>query len=58
MSESRLDSDKIVRGYHGFTYDSTGTCVFAPRQLRVPRTAPVPSLPCGGTGFLCLGVDR
>ena len=41
LSESRLDGDKIVCGYHGFTYDSAGTCVFVPGQKRIPRTARV-----------------
>ena len=42
---SRLDGDKIVCGYHGFTYDTTGTCVYVPGQKRVPRTARVASYP-------------
>jgi len=41
LSESRLDGDTIVCGYHGFTYDSAGTCVFVPGQKRIPRTARV-----------------
>jgi phenylpropionate dioxygenase-like ring-hydroxylating dioxygenase large terminal subunit len=45
LSESRLDGDKIVCGYHGFTYDTGGTCVFVPSQQRIPRTARVPSYP-------------
>ncbi|MFI5607917.1 Rieske 2Fe-2S domain-containing protein [Amycolatopsis sp. NPDC051903] len=45
LSESRLDGDKIVCGYHGFTYDSAGSCVFVPGQARIPRTARVPSYP-------------
>ncbi|RSM86265.1 aromatic ring-hydroxylating dioxygenase subunit alpha [Kibdelosporangium aridum] len=45
LSEGRLDADTIVCGYHGFTYDSTGTCVFVPGQTRVPRTARVSSYP-------------
>jgi phenylpropionate dioxygenase-like ring-hydroxylating dioxygenase large terminal subunit len=45
LSESRLDGDRIVCGYHGFTYDSTGTCVFVPGQKRIPRTARVASYP-------------
>ena len=36
---SRLDGDKVVCGYHGFTYGSDGGCVFVPGQARVPRTA-------------------
>ncbi|MDG4808786.1 aromatic ring-hydroxylating dioxygenase subunit alpha [Micromonospora sp. WMMD1120] len=45
LSESRLDGDTIVCGYHGFTYDPTGACVFVPGQQRIPRTARVASYP-------------
>ncbi|HEY0359512.1 MAG TPA: Rieske 2Fe-2S domain-containing protein, partial [Mycobacteriales bacterium] len=27
LSESRLDGDNVVCGYHGFTYDQAGSCV-------------------------------
>ncbi|GAA2877197.1 aromatic ring-hydroxylating dioxygenase subunit alpha [Pseudonocardia halophobica] len=36
---SRLVDDKVVCGYHGFTYGSDGKCVAVPGQTRVPRTA-------------------
>ena len=39
--ESRLDGDRIVCGYHGFTYDADGGCVSVPGQQRIPRTARV-----------------
>ncbi|MGI6871641.1 MULTISPECIES: aromatic ring-hydroxylating dioxygenase subunit alpha [Amycolatopsis] len=45
LSESRLDGDRIVCGYHGFTYEPSGSCVFVPGQSRIPRTARVPSYP-------------
>lgn len=45
LSESRLAGDTIVCGYHGFTYDTAGSCVFVPGQQRIPRTARVPSYP-------------
>ena len=45
LSESRLDGDKVVCGYHGFTYDKTGTCVYVPGQQRIPRTARVSAYP-------------
>ena len=45
LSESRLDGDRIVCGYHGFTYDAAGSCVFVPGQQRIPRTARVPGYP-------------
>ncbi|MFJ3669861.1 Rieske 2Fe-2S domain-containing protein [Streptomyces sp. NPDC090106] len=41
----RLDGDRLVCGYHGFTYDTSGTCVYVPGQKRVPRTARVASYP-------------
>ncbi|WP_369362669.1 Rieske 2Fe-2S domain-containing protein [Streptomyces sp. CG4] len=45
LSASRLDGDRIVCGYHGFTYDTTGTCVFVPGQQRIPRAARVAAYP-------------
>ncbi|MER6384948.1 aromatic ring-hydroxylating dioxygenase subunit alpha [Streptomyces sp. NPDC001250] len=45
LSASRLDGDRIVCGYHGFTYDTTGTCVFVPGQQRIPRAARVATYP-------------
>ncbi|WP_026406247.1 aromatic ring-hydroxylating dioxygenase subunit alpha [Actinomadura rifamycini] len=43
LSESNRDGDRIVCGYHGFTYDPDGTCVAVPGQTRIPRTARVPA---------------
>ena len=45
LSESRLDGDKIVCGYHGFTYETNGSCSFVPGQDRIPRTARVAAYP-------------
>lgn len=45
LTESRLEGDTVVCGYHGFTYDPTGACVFVPGQSRIPRTARVVSYP-------------
>ncbi len=45
LSLSRRDGDRIVCGYHGFTYEPSGACVYVPAQTRVPRTARVPSYP-------------
>ena len=45
LSESRLVGDSIVCGYHGFTYETNGSCSFVPGQDRVPRTARVTSYP-------------
>ncbi|OBG44802.1 Rieske (2Fe-2S) protein [Mycobacterium alsense] len=36
---SRLEGDRVVCGYHGFTYGSDGGCVSVPGQTRIPRTA-------------------
>jgi vanillate O-demethylase monooxygenase subunit len=36
LSHSRIDGDRLVCGYHGCTYDSSGTCVYTPAQPRVP----------------------
>lgn len=43
LSQSRLEGDRVVCGYHGFTYDTSGMCVSVPGQNRVPRTARVPA---------------
>jgi phenylpropionate dioxygenase-like ring-hydroxylating dioxygenase large terminal subunit len=45
LSLSHRDGDRIVCGYHGFTYESSGTCVYVPGQTRIPRTARVPAYP-------------
>ncbi|WP_216901055.1 aromatic ring-hydroxylating dioxygenase subunit alpha [Nocardia alni] len=46
LSKSRLISgDRIVCGYHGFTYDREGTCVAVPAQTRIPKGARVASYP-------------
>jgi phenylpropionate dioxygenase-like ring-hydroxylating dioxygenase large terminal subunit len=45
LSMSQRSGDRIVCGYHGFTYDPSGACVAVPAQTRIPRTARVPSYP-------------
>ncbi|HVU91847.1 MAG TPA: aromatic ring-hydroxylating dioxygenase subunit alpha [Jatrophihabitans sp.] len=45
LSRSNRVGDTIVCGYHGFTYDGSGTCVAVPGQTRIPRTARVRSYP-------------
>ncbi|TDC40304.1 aromatic ring-hydroxylating dioxygenase subunit alpha [Micromonospora sp. KC213] len=45
LSMSRRDGDRIVCGYHGFTYEPSGACVYVPAQTRIPRTARVPAYP-------------
>lgn len=39
QAPTRLEGDRVICGYHGFTYDETGSCVFVPGQQRIPRTA-------------------
>lgn len=45
QSPSRLDGDRVVCGYHGFTYGTDGGCVFVPGQQRIPRTARLKTYP-------------
>jgi phenylpropionate dioxygenase-like ring-hydroxylating dioxygenase large terminal subunit len=45
LTRGRLEGDTVVCGYHGFTYDTAGACVFVPGQQRIPRTARVPAYP-------------
>ena len=45
LSLSHRNGDRIVCGYHGFTYEPTGACAYVPAQTRIPRTARVPSYP-------------
>ncbi len=46
LSKGTLDGDRVVCGYHGLTFDGTGTCVAAPTQPdAVPRRARVASYP-------------
>ncbi|MFF0464915.1 aromatic ring-hydroxylating dioxygenase subunit alpha [Streptomyces mexicanus] len=42
---SRLDGDRVVCGYHGFTYGTDGVCVSVPGQQRIPRTARLATYP-------------
>ncbi|MDZ4136520.1 MAG: Rieske 2Fe-2S domain-containing protein, partial [Paracoccaceae bacterium] len=44
LSQGALVGDRVVCGYHGLTFDGTGTCVAAPTQAdAVPRRARVAS---------------
>jgi phenylpropionate dioxygenase-like ring-hydroxylating dioxygenase large terminal subunit len=45
LSEGHRDGDRLVCGYHGFTYEPDGRCVAVPAQTRIPRTARVPVYP-------------
>lgn len=45
LSASSVVGDTIVCGYHGFTYDTTGTCVAVPGQERIPASFRIGSYP-------------
>jgi len=46
LSEGQLVDDTIVCGYHGLTFDGTGTCVDAPTQRgTIPKRAVIKSYP-------------
>jgi phenylpropionate dioxygenase-like ring-hydroxylating dioxygenase large terminal subunit len=43
LSAGRLIEDQIICGYHGLTFDGTGTCVAAPTSSAIPPKAKVRS---------------
>ena len=43
LSLGTVVGDELVCGYHGFTFDCTGTCVAVPGQDRIPSRADVRS---------------
>lgn len=45
LSDGRLEGDRVVCGYHGFTYDPDGRCVEVPSQENVPGGACVRTFP-------------
>lgn len=45
LSMGCLKGDTVECGYHGLTFDSTGTCVDAATQKRIPPSAKVRSYP-------------
>ena len=45
LSHGRLEGDRVVCGYHGFTYDPDGRCVEVPSQENVPQGACVRTFP-------------
>jgi len=45
LSLGTVVGDNLVCGYHGFTFDCTGTCVAVPGQERIPSRADVRSYP-------------
>lgn len=43
LSLGRVEGELLVCGYHGFTFDCSGTCVSVPGQDRIPTKADVRS---------------
>jgi phenylpropionate dioxygenase-like ring-hydroxylating dioxygenase large terminal subunit len=52
LSRGSLDGDTVVCGFHGFRYDSTGSCIGVPSQSQVPIGAGVPAIPTVEAGSL------
>ncbi|MCQ9617738.1 aromatic ring-hydroxylating dioxygenase subunit alpha [Paenalcaligenes niemegkensis] len=46
LSMGRLIDDTVECGYHGLTFDCSGSCVKAPGVAQIPRSAVVRSYPC------------
>ena len=46
LSLGQLNDDKVICGYHGLTFDGSGSCVAAPTQQKnIPKRAVVKSYP-------------
>lgn len=45
LSQGYLDGDEVVCGYHGLTFDCSGTCVRVPSQKAPPKNVSVRSYP-------------
>jgi phenylpropionate dioxygenase-like ring-hydroxylating dioxygenase large terminal subunit len=45
LSMGKRQGDLVICGYHGLTFDGTGTCVAAPTQETIPPSARVKSYP-------------
>ena len=46
LSMGRLLDDAVECGYHGLTFDCSGSCVRAPGMTHIPKAAMVRSYPC------------
>ncbi|NYT62948.1 aromatic ring-hydroxylating dioxygenase subunit alpha [Alcaligenaceae bacterium] len=46
LSMGRLQDDVLECGYHGLTFDCSGSCVRAPGMTHIPKAAVVHSYPC------------
>jgi vanillate O-demethylase monooxygenase subunit len=61
LSEGRLDGDRVVCGYHGFSYEPDGCLADVPSQENVPPGARVPAYPVVETApfiWIWLGEPR
>ena len=53
LSKGKVEGDALRCGYHGFLYDSTGTCIWTPGQTNVPPDAIVRTYPlCERHGYI------
>jgi phenylpropionate dioxygenase-like ring-hydroxylating dioxygenase large terminal subunit len=50
LSRGEVRGEALVCGYHGFTFEPSGTCVSVPGQANVPRAACVRSYPIVESG--------
>ena len=50
LSQGVLKDDVVTCGYHGFTFDGTGTCLSVPGQDKIPARADVRSYPVAENG--------
>ncbi len=50
LSLGQVVDGQLQCGYHGLTFSSSGTCVWAPNQSRIPSSASVASYPLCQTG--------
>ncbi|ATI01258.1 aromatic ring-hydroxylating dioxygenase subunit alpha [Alcaligenes faecalis] len=46
LSKGRLIGDQVECGYHGLTFDCSGSCTKAPGVAQIPKSAVVRSYPC------------
>lgn len=58
LSLGRVEGDRLVCGYHGFTFDEQGSCVAVPGQDRIPSRLRVRTYPLAERGawvFIWMG---
>ena len=57
LSLGTVVGEQLVCGYHGFTFDCSGTCVAVPGQDRIPSRANVRTYPVGRAGLVGVDLD-